>query len=167
MDYGFIKNAFLGRKNTANHDERTFRGKLVWTASEMSELALSIGRVDVANGYDNFSLDNDRTTLSDQPGQDIQETTYASLRWATEWQNTNQLVASIGHAASDIDYGYDEDWTFVGFHPFGYSSTDRYLRDRKTTTLDMRLLSGPDTRLFDDTIWIGSWVLLRYASLWL
>jgi len=159
-DDGFIKNAFLGRDNTANHDERTFRGKLVWAPSEKSELALSIGRVDVANGYDNFSLDNDRTTLSDQPGQDIQETTYASLRWATEWQNTNQLVASIGHAASDIDYGYDEDWTFVGFHPFGYSSTDRYLRNRKTTTLDTRLLSGPDTRLFDDTT---DWVVGAFA----
>ena len=159
-DDGFINNAFLGQDNTANHDERTIRGKLVWAPSEISELALSMGRVDVANGYDSFSLDNDRTTLSDEPGQDIQETTYASLRWGTALLNTNQLVASIAHTSSDIDYGYDEDWTFVGFHPFGYSSTDRYLRDRKTTTLDIRVLSGPGTRLFNDTT---EWVVGAFA----
>ncbi|MCH8247941.1 MAG: TonB-dependent receptor [Bacteroidetes bacterium] len=161
-DDGFIKNAFLGRDNTANHDERTFRGKLVWSPNDQSDLTFNIGRIDVDNGYDNFSLDNDRITLSDQPGQDIQETTYASLKWAAEWPNTHRLEVSIGHTDSDIDYGYDEDWTFVGFHPFGYSSTDRYLRDRQTTTFDARLLSGPvsGSRLFDDTT---DWVIGAFA----
>ncbi len=34
-------------------------------------------------------------------------------------------------AQSNIAYGYDEDWVFSGFHPFEYSSTDHYFRDRK------------------------------------
>lgn len=144
-DDGFIDNAFLDREDTARHDEQTLRGKLVWASTEDSEATITFGRVVVNNGYDNFSLDNNRITLSDEPGQDNQETNYGSVRWSTVLPSALRLVASVGHASSEIDYGYDEDWTFEGFHPFGYSSTDRYQRDRQTTTLDVRLLS--DTTL--------------------
>ena len=166
-DDGFMDNAFLGQEDTAHHDELTFRGKLVWSPDDQSKLTFNIGRIDVDNGYDNFSLDNDRITRSDQPGQDIQETNYASLKWTTELSNTRLLEVSIGHTDSDIDYGYDEDWTFVGFDPIGYSSTDRYLRDRQTTTFDGRVLSSPGSRLFDDTTdWVvGAFGLRQSVAL--
>ena len=57
---------------------------------------------------------------------------------------------------SDIAYGYDEDWTFDGFHPIGYSSTDLYLRDVDTRTADLRLLSAPEQGLMDGGV---DWVL--------
>lgn len=149
-DDGFNDNNFLGRDNTNNHDERTVRGKLVWRA-EHSDWKLSLGHVDVNNGYDAFSLDNDRNTLSDEPGFDLQETSYAAL--SVNWHLSDAVMfeGSLARADSDIDYGYDEDWTFAGF-PDGYVSTDRYIRERDTTTLEGRLLSKPGAGL-----WGGQW----------
>ncbi|MEM9622257.1 MAG: TonB-dependent receptor [Pseudomonadota bacterium] len=149
-DDGFIDNNFQGRENTDNHDERSVRAKLVWGAGA-SDWKLSLGYVDVNNGYDAFSLDNDRNTLSDEPGFDEQETAYAAL--SVNWMLTDGLLfeGSLASARSDVDYGYDEDWTFAGF-PDGYSSTDRYIRERTTTTLEGRLLSQPGAGL-----WNGAW----------
>lgn len=152
-DDGFIDNDFLGRDDTNKHDELTLRGKLLWRPNERSELLLTAGYVDIDNGYDAFSLDNDRTTLSDTPGQDLQETIYGSGRLSMDLTDAVHLQASLGVAHSDIDYGYDEDWTFTGFDPIGYTSQDRYLRDRTTTTADIRLLSG-DTPLFGSLDWV-------------
>ena len=148
QDDGFIDNDFLGRDDTSDHDEATYRAKLTWQGEEAGA-ALSLGRIDIDNGYDAFSLDNNRTTLSDQPGRDRQETDYAAV--SVDWSLNERalLQATYGYAATDVDYGYDEDWTFVGFDPIEYSSTDRYLRERDTHTLDVRLLSQPGQGLAD------------------
>ena len=142
QDDGFIDNAFLGRDNTAQRDEETLRGKLRWTPADGSEVDITLGRLASENGYDNFSLDNNRVTLSDNPGRDWQSSHFGSVRWSADLAPEWRLTASAGHAKSDIDYGYDEDWTFAGFHADGYSSTDRYQRDRRTSTLDVRLLAN-------------------------
>ena len=141
-DDGYIDNRFLGRDNTTERDERVFRGRLLWQPADGSEVGITLGRVEIDNGYDNFSLDNSRETLSDNPGADEQISDFGSVQWSLDLPQDRQLIASAGHAASDIDYGYDEDWAFDGFHPDGYSSTDRYERDRHTSTLDLRLLSA-------------------------
>jgi len=52
---------------------------------------------------------------------------------------------------SDIDYGYDEDWTHIGFDPWEYSSTDRYRRDRSTMSGELRLVSSKSGPVFNDT----------------
>ncbi|MDH3644676.1 MAG: TonB-dependent receptor, partial [Gammaproteobacteria bacterium] len=152
-DDGFMDNDFLAVDDTNNHDELTVRGKLLWQPGDRTELGLTMGFVDVDNGYDAFSLDNDRTTLSDNPGRDRQESVYASGRLHIDLNEAVTLQANVGYADSDIDYGYDEDWTFDGFDPIGYNSEDRYLRDRSTVTFDVRLLSG-DRRLFDTLDWV-------------
>ncbi len=141
-DDGFTENDFLGRDDTNDHDEASYRAKLTWQGDSIG-LGLSLGRIDIDNGYDAFSLDNDRTTLSDEPGHDRQKTDYAALKLDWSLHERALLQATYGYASSDIDYGYDEDWTFVGFHPWEYSSTDRYLRERDTHTLDLRLMSQP------------------------
>ncbi|MFP6836206.1 MAG: TonB-dependent receptor, partial [Pseudomonadales bacterium] len=153
-DDGFIDNDFLGRENTDNHDELTVRGKLLWQPGDRTEIALTLGWIDIDNGFDAFSLDNDRTTLSDNPGQDRQETLFASARIAVGVGNAGTLHGSVGYADSDIDYGYDEDWTFTGFDPIGYTSEDRYLRERSTLTADARFVSGDSARLFGKLDWI-------------
>lgn len=167
QDDGFIDNRFLGRDDTADRDELTVRGKLVWRPDDARTWTLTAGLVDVDNGYDVFSLDNDRRTRSDEPGWDRQETRYASL--ATRWDLSDAvtLAGTLGASRGDADYGYDEDWTFDGFHPDGYSSTDRYLRDRDNVSLDLRLLSGPGGRLFGDrTDWVaGVYVLDQQVDL--
>jgi iron complex outermembrane receptor protein len=42
---------------------------------------------------------------------------------------------------ADTDYGYDEDWGYVGLHPDEYSSTDQYLRERDFMSLEQRFIS--------------------------
>ena len=160
QDDGFYKNIFLDESDTNDRDELSVRGRLDWAATERLDLGLILGHVDIQNGYDAFSLDNDRRTRSDEPGQDAQTSTYGAL--TADWLINDAIVleGALGHARSDIDYGYDEDWTFVGFDPLEYSSTDRYQRDRDTTTLDLRLLSGDAGRIFADST---SWVLGVYA----
>ena len=153
-DDGFMDNGFLGRDDTNSHDEGTYRAKLTWRGDAIG-VGLSLGRIDIDNGYDAFSLDNDRTTLSDAPGHDRQETDYAALKLDWSVHESVLLQATYGYASSDIDYGYDEDWSFVGFHPWEYSSTDRYLRERQTHTVDLRLMSKPG-RGFGNGLW--DWV---------
>jgi outer membrane receptor protein involved in Fe transport len=155
-DDGFIENVHLGRDDTNNHDELTVRARLDWEAGRSALLSLTAGRVDVDNGYDAFSLDNNRKTRSDQPGHDLQETSYASLKLHWGISPAVRLEGNLGWSASDIDYGYDEDWTFVGFHPWEYSSTDRYQRERSNTTVDLRWLSEPGHGLFGSGVdWVA------------
>ncbi|MEZ5598295.1 MAG: hypothetical protein R3E84_18290 [Pseudomonadales bacterium] len=59
-----------------------------------------------------FSLDNNRHTLSDEPGQDTQRTVYGSLVMNLEPLPEHALTVTLGHAGSRVDYGYDEDWTW-------------------------------------------------------
>lgn len=159
-DDGFYDNTFLEASDTNGRDELSVRGRLDWAASDRLDLGLTLGHLDISNGYDAFSLDNNRRTRSDEPGQDAQKSTYGAL--TADWQLNDAVVleGSIGHATSELDYGYDEDWTFVGFHPFEYSSTDRYERERDTTTLDLRLLSADAGRLFGGST---SWVVGVYG----
>ncbi|MEM7080064.1 MAG: TonB-dependent receptor [Pseudomonadota bacterium] len=158
-DDGFMDNRFLGRDDTDNHDEATYRGKFVWQ-TERADWTLVVGRIDIDNGYDAFSLDNNRNTLSDQPGSDQQTTTYAGVSVAADMSERVAFEGSLTLAQSDIDYGYDEDWTFTGFDPIGYTSTDRYERERDTTTAEARWLSQPGAGLGDGQ-W--DWVVGIYA----
>ncbi len=107
---GFIENTYLGRDDTNNIDESTFRAKLNWAITEQLQLDLTAFYADVDNGYDAFSLDNTRETLSDQPGKDVQETNAgaAKLTWAND---AVTVIGTISRAISDIEYSYDEDWT--------------------------------------------------------
>ncbi|MEN1728390.1 MAG: TonB-dependent receptor, partial [Pseudomonadota bacterium] len=67
------------------------------------------------------------------------------LDWALS--SALNLQALLSHVDADLDYGFDEDWSFDDIcQAFdcifdGYSSFDRYQRDNSNTTLDVRLLS--------------------------
>jgi iron complex outermembrane recepter protein len=158
-DDGFIRNRYLGR-STNDRDELTVRGKLAWQPSDDLRWTFAAGVVDADNGYDAFSLDNDRNTRSDEPGSDSQETRYASVAVSWEMNDAVAVAGTLGWSSSDSDYGYDEDWTFDGFHPFGYAAVDRYQRDRENLSLDLRLLSTPEGRLFGGRT---DWVIGVYA----
>lgn len=156
---GFIKNTYLNRDDTNNIDEFTGRFKLQYQPSAALSLQLISHFVEQKNGYDAFSLDRNRTTLSDQPGQDnIQSKAvalaadYSGLPFAT-------VSAQLSWLAADSDYGFDEDWSYVGIHPDEYSTTDRYLRERDQLTLDYRFTSTPAGKLGN-----SDWVLGLYAA---
>jgi len=153
---GFITNDYLGKDDTNNQDETTVRGKLRWLPGAADRIDLTLLYLDINNGYDAFSLDNTRHTLSDQPGQDDQQSTAVGLEWQREG-NALVLETSISAAYTDTDYSFDEDWSYVGIAPgWEYSSQDRYQRDRDSYSATVRLLSTEQTRLFaDSTDWVA------------
>ena len=159
QDDGFIDNIYLNRDDTNARDERTLRGKLQGKLSKGS-WQLAAGRIDVDNGYDAFSLDNNRITRSDEPGRDAQESLYLAFNATTKLSDAVLGEVALGWVDSDVAYGYDEDWTFDGFHPFGYRSADLYLRDVETRTADVRLLSAPGQGLVDGAV---DWLVGLYA----
>lgn len=137
--------------DTNNRDETTLKGSVAIEASNDLTIDLNVIYADFDNGYDAFSLDNTRETLSDQPGVDQQQTTAASAKFTYTGFDSFQLISILSHATSDLTYGYDEDWSYVGLHPWEYSSTDYYLRDKDNTTAEIRLVSEPEHRIFADT----------------
>lgn len=163
---GFYENSFLQTKRNNAQDEQSIRGKLSAEMSENWQLDLSLSHVDVDNGYDAFTLDNSRTTLSDEPGRDQQESLAMAIN--SSWElNSFDLDLIVGVADSDMEYSYDEDWTFAGIHPDGYMSRDSYIRDRETQSVELRFLSNDSSRLFSDsTQWLfGVYTLSSDESL--
>ena len=151
---GFTDNKFLDTDDTQDRDELTLRGKLRWLAGKRHSLDFGLTYIDLENGYDAFSLDNVRDTLSDQPGQDNQESLALSLQLDSSFDSFETELA-LTWADTESDYGYDEDWTYSGFHPFGYSSFDRYQRQRDSGSAQLRILSTEGSRLFaDSTDWV-------------
>ena len=159
---GFIENDHLGADDTDNTNEKLIRAKVSWDAGKASTFDIAAGYMNANNGYDAFSLDNIRTTLADQPGHDRQETLYGTAGLRLDESPAFTVAAHVGAATSDIEYGYDADWVFVGFHPWGYSGTDNYLRDRNTMTAEVRLISKESADLLGGaTGWTAGAYMLR------
>lgn len=180
---GYMHDAYLNRDDTNNLDEAVARGRLHYQADDQNQLDLTLLYINVNNGYDAFSLDNTRTTYSNQPGQDKQKTHAAALTWTSEAAEAFDLKVLLSGSQSDTDYSYDEDWAYgeytwmddsVEYTPDpcdtsqgpclaaadGYSSTDQYLRQHQRREIDVRLTSSEAGRLFNDST---DWVVGIYA----
>ena len=157
---GFIKNDYLQRDDTNSRDELSMRAKLRWLAGDQSFVDLTAFYVDIENGYDAFSLDNTRHTLSDEPGNDRQQSLALAVEAHWEFSERVATEAILTATDGDSEYSYDEDWT----HPdicqpgvcFPYSNTDRQQRDRRNLSLDMRFLSISEEKF--------NWVAGVYAQ---
>jgi outer membrane receptor protein involved in Fe transport len=157
---GYMKNTYLGRR-TNDIDEFTARGKISWEPGDDFLLDLTLLYNDVDNGYDAFSLDNRRETLSDEPGRDRLESIAAALDAKWRINDALSLEALISRVDADTEYGYDEDWSHPGIcdgtacdsadwgFDWWYSSTDNYVRANANTSADVRLVSGGT----DGTTW--------------
>jgi outer membrane receptor protein involved in Fe transport len=135
---GWIDNTFLGVSNTNHRDERTSRFSMRHDYGT-DIIDVGVTRLDIDNGYDGFSLDNTRQTLSDEPGEDSLKLTSAFLRWRHRGE---AMDSQLQFSSIDADslYSYDEDWSFVSIRPFWeYSSFDAYERDIERTTVEWRL----------------------------
>ncbi|MBA6224859.1 TonB-dependent receptor [Colwellia sp. MB02u-18] len=153
---GFIDNDFLNRDDTNNRDELTMRGKLAIAISKDLTLDITTFIADFDNGYDAFSLDNTRHTLSDQPGFDRQDTKALATKFTYQGFSDFTLETIISYADSALDYGYDEDWAYVGIRPaWEYSSEDHYFRDKTSATFELRALSEQGSEIFNgSTAWV-------------
>jgi outer membrane receptor protein involved in Fe transport len=138
---GFVENIYLNRDDTNNIDEFNAKLAVDYVMSDTADLELKLYHFDVDNGYDAFSLDNDNKTRSDEPGFDRTETQAASIKYIQDL-GEHSFSLSLTTLDADLDYGYDEDWTFVGFHPDEYSSFDQYKRAVSNQTVDARYASN-------------------------
>lgn len=148
---GYMDNDFLNRDNTQNQDELTLRGKLKWLATDDLTVDFSYLHLNIDNGYDAFTLDNSRNSLSDQPGQDKQRTNAFGVK--TNWQASDAVIiqSELTYLNADIVYGYDADWGFPGQFDealFPYAATERFDRKRDNHSFELRALSDKAGRIF-------------------
>jgi iron complex outermembrane receptor protein len=158
---GFLRNAFLGRDDTNGRDETTLRGKLTLALPSDWRADVAALYVDLDNGYDAFTLDNSRRTLSDKPGRDAQRTRGASVVLAGPIGDVT-LSSTTAHAQSDSLYSFDGDWAsdayWGEFAPYDYFS--QFARERRTLTEDLRL-AGDAGEAVD---WVAGVYVLRLGE---
>jgi len=162
---GFYHNKTLNRDDTNGRDELSARLRMRYQPSADLTVDWSLFSADIDNGYDAFTLDNTRNTLSDQPGHDKQDSLGTALSLKSRLSEKLLFESDIAYADSDNEYGYDEDWAYptlaagTDFEGWEYSSFDNYLRDNTSTSVDLRLLSSDQGRIFGGS---SDWVVGYY-----
>jgi len=160
---GFIENKYLNRTDTNNIDEMNGKASLKWLVNESNTIDFNFVHSKIDNGYDAFNFSNDRTTYSDNPGEDTLNMKAGSIKLTSDYNSKMHLIAKFSHADSDSTYSYDEDWSYVGefaadLYPYNYF--DEYNRKRKQTDFDVRVISDEEGRIFNNsTDWtVGAYV---------
>lgn len=148
---GFMNNSYLGRKDTNGRDELSARFKWHTDLSDMTAIDFTLMHVNLDNGYDAWTLDNSRTSLSDRPGVDTQRSTGASVKVNSKLTNGLLFTGTGSFVNSNNFNSYDGDWANNQF--FQNLLADlTYVRDqlgsddrsRETRSFDLRLASDND-----------------------
>ncbi len=143
---GYYRNAYLKRDDTAGFDELTVRGRWRFAPSDRLRVDLVLMHVQIDDGYDDFAIDNSRTTQSDQPGVDAQHSTAASAHVDFSADDALRVTAIAGYADSPIKYSYDGDWGNPGlWAPYVYQSSEVQERRRTTRNVEVRVSGEPAT----------------------
>jgi len=141
---GFLDNQFLNREDTNERDELSSRLKLRWRPNDNWEIEGGLLYADADNGYDQFSLTNDRnSTFTDEPGRDEQETYGASLR-AQFYGNDSFNVTSItSYMETDALSSADGDFTnFDALIPNQPTTSYSIEREREVINQEIRFDSA-------------------------
>lgn len=138
---GFRKNVFLGRHDTNGFDENFVRLRVRSHLTDVLDLNLTGIYADADNGYDAWSIDNSRTTQSDEPGVDAQLTRAMSMRFDfSGWEGVTLRSIST-YLDADMDYSFDGDWgndEFWGVNgPYEFSESIG--RHRRNISQEFRL----------------------------
>jgi iron complex outermembrane receptor protein len=137
---GFYRNEYLGRDSTDGNDELTVRARWRFQPSNDLRMDLTVFDVRINDGYDAWDIDNDRTTQSDQPGQDRQDSAAASLKVIYAGLGPTTLTFIGTFANSHIRYSFDSDFgNPVLWAPYTYQYSDSQVRERRTHSLEVRL----------------------------
>jgi len=155
---GFYRNAYLGGADTDRRDELTLRGRWRYQPSDALRVDLSLLRVQIGNGYDQWSIDNSRRTQSDKPGIDVQYSTGFSARATWSGWSAATLTTIATYANTSVNYDYDGDWGNPAlWAPYTFDYTEDQIRHRSTRSLELRLSSAPAAQGL-------SWLIGAYAS---
>jgi len=146
---GYMNNKTLGRDNTQNQDELTFRSKFKLFATEDLTFDFTFMHVNIDNGYDAFTLDNSRNSRADEPGTDAQNTNAFAIK--ANWQLSDAVIlqSEMTYLNSASTYSFDGDWS-KGL-AIGYSGGEKYKRDRDNYSFEVRALSDKAGRIFNDS----------------
>ena len=145
---GYIDNDRLGKDDSNKFDELTLRARLQWAPDDSSSYELSTFYFDSDNGLDAWSLDNNRDTQSDQPGEDSQETLGLTVRGDWLLGDDFTVEAVLSYIDTDLSNSYDADWISDEFCQqylcsFGNdTSQEVFDRNRERWVADLRLLGG-------------------------
>jgi len=159
---GFRHNAFYNRDDTDEKDELTLRAKLHFQINDNWQSDLSVLMIDQDNGFDVWTPTHDFTTYSDDLGIDAQKAVGGSWKNTLSYE-TFDLVSITAHTNADITYFFDGDWgnnDYWGeYAPYEYALNND--RKRRHSSQEIRLLSNPDSRLFNDR---SDWLVGLYLS---
>lgn len=160
---GFIKNSFLNKDNTNNIDEQAIKAQMTWRSSDNLLFSLTAHYLNADNGYNAFDLDNSRQIPADEPGHDRQETSAIALKSNWSGHSAFELEAQLSAEFSDLEYGFDWDWTnplsSLSNNSYAYNGKENNRRDRDAQALDVRAISKPGSELLG-----GDWVIGLYAA---
>jgi len=138
---GFMHNAYLDRNDTNGRDELTARLKWHGELGPATALDFTYLHADLDNGYDAWTIDNSRTSLSDKPGKDSQLANGASLKLTSD-AGADRLTAIGSYADSKSLNSYDSDWGNPdSWAPYTYDYSYSSQRHRRTGSLELRLAS--------------------------
>jgi len=137
---GFYRNEYLGRDSTDGNDELTIRARWRFQPADDLRMDLTVFDIRINDAYDAFDINNNRTTQSDQPGQDRQDSAAGSLKITYSGLGPTTLAVIGTFANSHIHYSYDSDFgNPVLWAPLTYQYSDSQVRERRTHTLEVRL----------------------------
>ncbi|MDR2214570.1 MAG: TonB-dependent receptor [Nevskiaceae bacterium] len=112
---GFRRNTFLNRRDTNGFDEDLLRLRLRSQISDVLQLDLTALYANTDNGYDAWSVDNSRVTLSDKPGVDSQRSRALALRLTYSGFDAFELHSTTTWLRADMDMSFDADWANDGY----------------------------------------------------
>jgi outer membrane receptor protein involved in Fe transport len=160
---GFRHDAYLHRDDTNGYDETSARFKLHAQPAESLSADFTAMWVDLDNGYDAFSIDNSRTTLSDKPGQDTQLARALAMRLDYSGAESFDVVSRTTFGTSRSVYSFDGDWgndAAWGVNaPYDYFQ--RFDRQRRTLSQDLRLISRANVDHGGTFAWLAGVYALR------
>lgn len=160
---GFRKNNFLGKDDTNQRDELYVRGKLHFSLTPVTDLAITLLHANIDNGNDVWTFDNDYSTETDEPGKDKQESTAAAIKLTADGSDNFTLTSITTVADSNLTFSHDADWVDLMFWGRPYIWNVENKKDRDTFSQELRFASKTDSRLFNDTTdWLSG---IYYSNL--
>ena len=180
---GYTENLYLNRDDTNKFDEQVVKSITTFDINDNNDVTFTLLNANINNGYDAFSLTNDRNTYSNDQGFDKQSTTASSVKWINSNAENFLIETTMSAVNTNATYSYDEDWSYGVYDSNGncisecviesdplnyvYSTFDEYKRKINKGNLDIRILSNDKSRLFaDSTDWIfGIYTQNKYEKL--
>lgn len=180
---GYTENLFQNRDDTNKFDEQAVKSITTFDINDNNDITFTLLNANINNGYDAFSLTNNRNTYSNDQGFDKQNTIATSIKWTNSSAENFIIETTVSAVNTDATYSYDEDWSYgvydaigncisecvIDFDPLNYvySTFDKYNRKTNKSNLDARILSNEKSRLFaDSTDWIlGIYTQNKYEKL--